>query len=93
MAKTGTMPSNRANKRCISYLFTPPYLFIDLSNVHERAFGEFIAAYKEQVKRNDFSDLERIDTFRLRVLSIILTAADWVGPIKGAVADTVHLVK
>ena len=24
MAKTGTMPSNRANKRCISYLFTLP---------------------------------------------------------------------
>ena len=24
MAKTGTMPSNRSNKRCISYLFTLP---------------------------------------------------------------------
>ena len=70
----------------------PPYLFVDLSGVHERAFGEFVAAYKEQVKRSDFSDLERIDNLRLRVLSIVLTAADWIDPIKGAIADTIHMV-
>lgn len=70
-----------------------PYLFVDLSSVHEGAFGEFIAAYKEQVKRTDYNDLERIDNLRLRILSIILTAADWLGPIKGAIADTVHMVK
>ncbi len=61
----------------------PPFLFVDLSNVHERAFDEFVAAYKEQVKRANFSDRERIDTFRLSLLSIVLTAADWVGPIRG----------
>lgn len=70
----------------------PPFLFVDLSNVHERAFKEFVAAYKEQVKRANFNDRERIDTFRLGILSIVLTAADWVGPIRGAVADTLHLM-
>lgn len=71
----------------------PPYLFVDMSSVHARAFGEFIAAYKEQVKRTDYSDRERIDNLRLRILSIILSAADWVGPIKGAIANAVHIVK
>ena len=71
----------------------PPYLFVDLSNVHERAFSEFITAYKEQVKRPDYSDLARIDNLRLRILSIVLTAADWIDPIKGAIAGTVHMTE
>jgi hypothetical protein len=71
----------------------PPYLFVDLSSVHEKAFGEFIAAYKEQVKRTDYSDLERVKNLRLRLLSIVLTAADWIGPIKGAIADVIHLTQ
>lgn len=69
----------------------PPYLFVDLSRIHPRAFSEFISAYKEQVKRSDYTDRERIDHLRLHVLNIILTAADWVGPVRGAVADTVYL--
>jgi hypothetical protein len=69
----------------------PPYLFVDLSPVHERAFSEFIAAYKAQVKRTDYTDRERIETFRLRLLSIVLTAADWVGPAGAAVADILHM--
>ena len=28
----------------------PPYLLADLSQVHERAFGEFVAAYKAQLE-------------------------------------------
>jgi len=68
-----------------------PYLFVDLSDVHERAFGEFVAAYKAQVKRPDFRDMERIDDFRLSLLSIVLTAADWVGPITGVLADSVRI--
>jgi hypothetical protein len=71
----------------------PPYLFVDLSDVHELAFGEFISAYKAQVKRTDIADLERIETLRLRLLSIVLTARDWVNPIKKAVGDIVHIVK
>jgi hypothetical protein len=71
----------------------PPYLFVDLSNVHEGAFGEYMTAYKEQVKRTDYGDRERIDGFRLRLLSIILTSADWVDPIRSALADTVHMAQ
>ncbi|MCP4342866.1 MAG: hypothetical protein GY799_29285 [Desulfobulbaceae bacterium] len=71
----------------------PPYLFLDLSRVHERAFGEFVAAYKEQIKRTDYTDRERIDNLRLRLVSIVLTAADWIGPVKGAMADILHMAK
>jgi hypothetical protein len=65
----------------------PPFLFVDLSDVHERAFGEFLAAFQAQVKREDISDQARIRTLRLRILDIALTAADWVGPVQKAVAD------
>jgi hypothetical protein len=69
----------------------PPHLFVDLSEVHEKAFGEFIAAYKAQVKRPEFADMERVDNLRLRILSIVLTAADLIDPIKSAVADSIHV--
>jgi len=68
----------------------PPLLFIDLSDVHERAFPEIIAAFRAQVKREDFSDRAKIDTLRLKLLSIILTAADVTGPVQKAMADIVH---
>jgi hypothetical protein len=71
----------------------PPYLVVDLSPVHPRAFDEFIAAYKEQVKRSDYPAGERVDTLRLQVLSIVLTAADWIAPTKSAIADIIHLAK
>ena len=68
----------------------PPFLFVDLSNVHELAFGEFIAAFRAQVKRDDITDQARIRTLRLKVLSIVLTAADWVNPVETALANIVH---
>src|SRR5713101_4549804 len=68
----------------------PPYLFVDLSDVHERAFGELLAAFREQVKRQDVSDRARIDTLRIKVLQTILTASDWVTPVQKAIADIVH---
>jgi hypothetical protein len=68
----------------------PPFLFADLSDVHERAFGEFVAAFKSQVKQEDISDGARINSLRLRVLNVVLTAADWISPIQKAVADIVH---
>jgi hypothetical protein len=70
----------------------PPFLFMDLSDVHERAFPEIIAAFKAQVKREDISDRAKIDTLRLRLLSIVLTAADWIGPVQKAMAEIVHTV-
>ncbi|MFO0995711.1 MAG: hypothetical protein U1F33_03435 [Alphaproteobacteria bacterium] len=72
--------------------FPPPYLVLDLSDVHENAFAEFIAAYKTQVKRADYTDRERIDTFRLELLKIVIPAADWVGPAAKAVSEILHMV-
>jgi hypothetical protein len=68
----------------------PPFLFVDLSDVHEQAFGELIAAFRSQVKRDDISDQARIRTLRLMILDIALTAADWVNPVEKAIADIVH---
>jgi hypothetical protein len=68
----------------------PPFLFLDLSDVHERAFPEIIAAFKAQVKREDITDRAKIDTLRLGLLNIVLTAADWVSPVQKALADIVH---
>jgi hypothetical protein len=68
-----------------------PFLFMDLSNVHERAFPEIIAAFRAQVKRDDISDREKIDTLRLKLLSIVLTAADFVAPVQKATADIVNV--
>lgn len=69
----------------------PPFLFMDLSDVHERAFLEIIAAFRAQVKREDISDHAKIDTLRLKLLSIVLTAADFVVPVQKAMADIVHV--
>ncbi len=68
----------------------PPFLFVDLSNVHAQAFGELIAAFRSQLKRDDISDQVRIRTLRLMILDIALTAADWVNPVEKAIADIVH---
>jgi hypothetical protein len=70
-----------------------PFLLLDLGNVHERAFGEFVAAYKEQVRQPQFSDRQRIDTFRLRILSVVLTSADWLKPLVGQDTGVATLVE
>ena len=70
-----------------------PFLLLDLSNVHERAFGEFVAAYKEQVRQPQFSDRNRIDTFRLRILSVVLTSADWLKPFVGDTASAATVIE
>jgi hypothetical protein len=68
----------------------PPFLFVDLSDVHERAFGELLAAFQAQVKREDITDQARIRTMRLNILQVALTAADWVSPVQKAIADIVR---
>jgi hypothetical protein len=68
-----------------------PTLLLDLSNVHEKAFGEFIRGIKEQVMSPDFTDRRKVETLRLRLLSVILTAADVVVPIKKGVESILHL--
>lgn len=54
----------------------PPYLLVDLSSVEPKIFGEFIVAFKEQVKSKDFSDGERFKSLRLNLLKVILAAAE-----------------
>lgn len=68
-----------------------PYLFVDLSHVRERAYPEFIRAVKEQVRRPDFTDRERIDSFRLRLLNITLSAEDWVRPVSDGIEGIISL--
>jgi hypothetical protein len=70
---------------------SPTRLLVDLSDIHQRAFGEFIRALKEQVMRPDFTDRQKIDTVRLALLDITLKTADWVNPIKEGIAEIVSL--
>jgi hypothetical protein len=71
----------------------PPYLFVDLSGIHDRAFSEFVAAFKQQVKDPDYTDRQKIDSFRLDLLNIVLTAADWADPIKRSLTEIIHFAR
>lgn len=66
-------------------------MFVDLTKIHPRAFGQVVSAYLSQVKSSDFSDRAKIDTFRLNLLNLILIAADSAQPISAA-AGIIHLV-
>jgi|tagenome__1003787_1003787.scaffolds.fasta_scaffold20812728_1 hypothetical protein len=68
----------------------PPFLFVDLSDIHPDAFGEFVSAFKAQVKREDISDGAKINTVRLALLQLVLKASDWLPQMQKAVADIVH---
>ena len=70
-----------------------PILVVDLSDVKEQAFGEFIHAVKNQVMSPDFTDQRKIQTLRLRlILNIILTGAEVVQPILEGVESLIHMV-
>jgi hypothetical protein len=68
----------------------PPFLFVDLSGVQEGAFGELLAAFKAQVKREDISDSAKIETLRLTVLQFILKGAGLINPMEKAIGDIIH---
>jgi hypothetical protein len=68
----------------------PPYLLVDLREVHPRAFAEFVSAFQAQVKSEDVHGGARLNTLRLKILNIVLTAADWTTPAQKAVADIAH---
>jgi hypothetical protein len=70
----------------------PPYLLVDLRDVHERAVSEFVAAYQAQIKSTVFSDRERLDTLRLGILKIVLSASDWTSPVAKNLTDIVQAV-
>ncbi len=54
----------------------PPFLLVDLTTIHQGAFGQVVSAYLGQVKAKDFSDRTKIDTFRLKLLNLMLIAAE-----------------
>jgi len=70
----------------------PPYLLVDLRQVHPRAFAEFVSAFQAQVKGEDVNGGARLNTLRLKILNIALTAADWTTPVPKAVADIAYSV-
>jgi hypothetical protein len=65
----------------------PPYLFVDLSPIDPRGFPELLSAFRAQVKRRDVSDGARINSLRLKILRIALSAADVVKPAEVAMQD------
>jgi hypothetical protein len=67
-----------------------PYLFVDLRDVHEHAFAEFVSAYQEQVKSDNVNAGERLNTLRLKFLNLTLNAADFFKPVPEALADVIH---
>jgi hypothetical protein len=68
------------------------YLFLDLTAVHPKAFGELLSAFKAQVRLEDFTDRQKVDSLRLALLDLTLDAADWVNPISEGVAGIMELV-
>ncbi len=74
----------------LSYM-PPPFLFVDLSTVEEGAFSEYLEAYKGQVKREDITDGSRINTVRLKILSLILSGAGILNPVEKALAEILHV--
>ena len=68
----------------------PPFLFVDLSDVDPRAFGELVSAFRAQVKREDITDGARVNSLRLKILEVVLKASDIVGPVQKTVADVLH---
>src|SRR5262249_9389548 len=66
-----------------------PFLSVDLSNVDPRAYGQFIAAFRYQVKRQDTLESAKINSLKSTVLNIALKPSDWVSPTQTAVADIV----
>ena len=71
-------------------MINPQWSVVDLDPVTWRAVGEFIAAYQAQIKRTDYSDRARLDTLRLTILNIALSASDWTSPIQKVLADIVR---
>ncbi|MHC2657911.1 hypothetical protein ACVMHY_010490 [Bradyrhizobium barranii subsp. barranii] len=70
----------------------PPFLFVDLSDIHPGAFGELVSAFRAQVKREDLADGVRINTPRLALLQIVLKGADLLPGVQKTVGDIVHSV-
>jgi hypothetical protein len=71
---------------------SPPVLFVDLTPIEKDTFPTFVEAYKQQIKSDDISDGQKINSLSIRILNIIETAKVFVDPVEHAVGDVIHLV-
>jgi hypothetical protein len=69
----------------------PPFLFLDLSSVEQAAFEEYLEAFKTQIKSEDITDGSKINTVRLKVLSLILLGSGLLDPVEKAIAEIIHV--
>jgi hypothetical protein len=68
----------------------PPFLFVDLSDINPHAYPEFISAFRAVVKQEDVTDDAKLHSLRMKVLNLVLTAADWTSKVKRSVVDIAH---
>jgi hypothetical protein len=71
----------------------PPFLLVDLTPVDESAFDTLVSSYLVQVRADKFDDRTKIDTFRNKLLTLILRSARSLEPITAALLGIVHQVK
>lgn len=70
----------------------PPYLFVDLSDWPVSTYPEVIAAYRDQVKRADYTDRERIENYRLVILKFLQIAAGATPSIVKEAKEFLHVI-
>jgi hypothetical protein len=71
---------------------TPPILFVDLTRIQPGAFATLVNAYKQQIKSDDISDGEKINSLYIKALNIIETAKAWTDPVAHAAAEFVRMI-
>jgi hypothetical protein len=71
---------------------SPPMLFVDLSPIQQGAFATLVDAYKEQIKRDDISDGQKINSLYIKILNVIEIAKVWTDPVEHAVGGVLHLI-
>jgi hypothetical protein len=63
---------------------SPPMLFVDLSPIQQGAFATLVDAYKEQIKSDDISDGQKINSLYIKILNVIEIAKVWTDPVEHA---------
>ncbi len=60
----------------------PPYLFLDLTGINPKAYGEYIRALKAQVLSDDYAGGEKLNTVRLGILNFLSDVSDLLPALK-----------
>ena len=68
-------------------------LYVDLSNMHEKAFDELIEVYKASVTDSNFHGLQKLSSFKISLLNSMLVAEDSIKFIKTAEAGFYNAFK